>query len=41
MNRGTPPTAYHARTGLLTPPGMHALASANSLSDVALCMLAR
>src|SRR6266571_865797 len=32
---GCPPTARNARTGELTPPGMHFNASANNASDFA------
>ena len=33
-NRGDPPTALNARTGLDTPPGMTAFARSNSSSDL-------
>src|SRR5688572_13211470 len=33
MNRGVPPTALKARTGLLTPPGMTCRARSKSFAD--------
>ena len=33
MNRGVPPTARKARTGLLTPPGVTAAARVSSAWD--------
>ena len=34
MSRGVPPTAFHARTGLLTPPGIFSFARSKSLVDL-------
>ena len=33
MNRGSPPTALNARTGLLTPPGITFCARANNFAE--------
>ena len=33
MNGGVPPTLRKDRTGLLTPPGIYCLASANAAAD--------
>ncbi|MDZ4341398.1 MAG: hypothetical protein U1E51_03060 [Candidatus Binatia bacterium] len=33
MNSGVPPTPFHARTGLLTPPGILAFARRKSLRE--------
>src|SRR5579872_1286437 len=39
MNRGIPPTAPKARTGLLTPPGSRVTARSNNRSDVTVSLL--